>query len=698
MSNTSIPPLPQLPVPPTAGQATPPPVSFQPDGGPLGRAALGALKGAEDAQNPPVYLDDQGNPIKPTTQSTSTYLDEHGNPTPALSPEMQRIAESGAAGVTPGGEMGVGVVKGVLQTADTISHIFHPGSKTALESELTTPVSGQEEAGNILENIVEFVAGDEALKGVSLADKLGIAQKIAKFAEESPKLATALKIGMKAAGTATRQAVVGGTQTLAKGGTPAQAVENAAITGGVGGVLEGGAGTAQAIYKSIIKGSPEAVAAAKEAAVKQGSRLAEDIAGKNVSSAHEVTTDVSDQIAKARDQMHADYDQGVYALGEKVRAAGGVLVKTADSPLQKMAVQLSSDSELPVEMEEAMKGLVPDTARLDPVLKELSAGKTYTWDEVEAIRKKFGDTIRKLPWDNPIRKDLIDIRGSIDDTMEQAARDAKHPEIADEMESIRSVYANKVHAFDTTAIKTLSDKNPDAVAKVLLNKGDTIFRVDTLRQLIGQPNMRVVEGSILKNLIDTSSVTPKEGTIAEFNPMDFIKRFNTLGPDVQHTIWGNNLPQIKELLNVAANIPEGNPVWSKLGAYMSHRAYFDVALSGTALFTGYAMHHMEGPAMILGAVLMLHNPELINYTAKVLRGAAKAIPPAVSGIAASQNAAPQPNAESENMPILFEGHSHIKTSDGKEYYIPTEHLDMARQYDKGLQLLRQAGTPNPAQG
>lgn len=213
--------------------------------------------------------------------------------------------------------------------------------------------------------------------------------------ESSPTLQKVFDIGT----TALRQGTVSGAQTLAEGGTPTQAAENAGIVGTVSagfGALGAGAG---ALYRSIAARTPEAIATAKEAAEKEGSDLAQRIAGGRLGTAHEVAQNVGEQLADAADQMHADYAQGLEQIGQK---AQGVRVPLAGSTLQKTAQDLLSDSSLPAELQTAMKGIVPDAARLDPLLQQFVKGAgDYSWEQMEATRQTIGQTIRKLPADSP---------------------------------------------------------------------------------------------------------------------------------------------------------------------------------------------------------------------------------------------------------------------------------------------------------
>ena len=543
--------------------------------------------------------------------------------------------------------LATGIGKGSAQTMGTVaqaaekyipgaSHI--PGVSAVAEAARTTdmtPHGTAEQVGNIGENILEFISADTALKGLSVAERFGIASRIAKFAETSPTIAKALDIGM----TAIRQGVVGGAQTLAKGGTPTQAAESAGVTTAVSagfGALGAGAG---AIYRAITAQSPEAIAAAKEAAEKEGSDLAQKIAGGNLGTANEVARNVSDKLEQASDAMHADYAQGLAQIGQK---AQGIRVPLAGSPLQKTAQTLLSDSSVPEEIQTALKGVVPDAERLNPLLEQFASGEgNYSWQEMEATRQSIGQTIRKLPFDSPLRPDLIHLRGALDQTMTSAATESGNPEVAQGMQNLRGAYATKVQAFESSAIKSLAEKNPDTVAGALLNK-QSVFNVNTLRSLIGTDNMRPVEGSLLQRLVDNAS------TSGEFNPKSFVGSFNRLGPDVQKAIWGDNLPAVQGFLDTASKVPAGSPVWSGFARYLQHRAMFDVLAGGVIFGAGalgqeFSGKRLLGPAAILAGVVALHNPRVMAEASRFLQlGAAAAAPIAASAMAPGGERPEQP--------------------------------------------------------
>ena len=142
------------------------------------------------------------------------------------------------------GEFGAGIVPGAVEAAGSTiqslpwigKHIISPDAMAA-ERAYFAPGSKAEAAGQaaggVGEGVLEFVLGDEALKGLSIADKIGIAGKIEKVAKESPYIGALLRHGVVAA----RNGTVGTAEALAKGATLPEALKSGAETGLIGGTL-----------------------------------------------------------------------------------------------------------------------------------------------------------------------------------------------------------------------------------------------------------------------------------------------------------------------------------------------------------------------------------------------------------------------------------------------------------------------------
>lgn len=87
-------------------------------------------------------------------------------------------------------------------------------------------------AGATIENILEFAAGDEALKGLSWGEKLTKLSPVAKFMEKYPTIAKIVENGI-------RTGAVGTGQAAAHGADPGEAATAGALTAGTGALLEG---------------------------------------------------------------------------------------------------------------------------------------------------------------------------------------------------------------------------------------------------------------------------------------------------------------------------------------------------------------------------------------------------------------------------------------------------------------------------
>jgi hypothetical protein len=708
--------------PPVPSQSA---AGVQPDGGVLGQMAMGALSaGAKAVNTLPAgatvdtqAMQEQPQQPQPSAQTATLPAGakvDSAPATPSYSPlvlkyaKEQNVSPEDAIkmmkGVNPdvydtsvsgnaAENLGSGFMKGGAKTVGGLTNLAEkiPGVTSAVNEvpalrEMAAASRGEngdiethgamQGVGNVGEDIFEFVLGDEALKGVALADKFKLASKIADLADSSPQLAKVLGYGLNfmkgGGGQAIRQGAVSAAQTIAKGGTARQAGENAALTGGVSGLFSAISAGTDMMYKSILNNTPEEIAAKKLAARQSGEALADKIAGQSVASPYGVAKDTQKALAAAEDGMHADYTQGLHLIGE---AAKDIPIAVKGSALETAAKDIiTGGEETPEAWRDALK--IAGTEQLEPLLGDLAKGKgDYSWAQMESIRSDVGKTIRKMAYDNPVRTDLINIRGAIDQTMEDAAADTGHASVASDMKALRETYATQTKAFEDHAVEMLSDKNPNTVADVLINKHN-IDSVNALRSLIQPKNMQKVEGSLLRSLVDRASTT------GEFDPAAFVKRFNGLGEDVQQAFWGDELPEVKNLLEQAKNVPTGGAIWSGLARYMEHRAIFDFALgglTGVTLWGGGKLsgHELIAPAVIIGGLLMLHNASALKVATRMMKTAASAAAPVAAGTAATN--------PSTSMP---EGYTHVRTSDGAEFYVPIAQVNKAQQLDPNLQIIQ----------
>ena len=156
------------------------------------------------------------------------------------------------------GEFGAGVGEGAISSmGQTIQSLPWVGKKILspeamqAEREYFKPGSAAEKhgqtTGDIAEPILEFVMGDEALKGLAIAEKVGIAGKIAKIAQDSPYIGKILQHGVNAA----RMGTVGATEAAAKGATLPEALKTGAATGIGGEAITAAAEAAPEAIKAV---------------------------------------------------------------------------------------------------------------------------------------------------------------------------------------------------------------------------------------------------------------------------------------------------------------------------------------------------------------------------------------------------------------------------------------------------------------
>jgi hypothetical protein len=243
---------------------------------------------------------------------------------------MAANAATGAMGISPN-PLTAGFVKSAAETAHTLGAVAGKVLPNSLRNSLGLPASFQqpgylessnagESAGKVGEGVVEFVMGDEALKGMSIAAKLGIAQKVAKMAEEYPTIAKALHIGMNATRAATASGAQSGLHDPSTG-----SVETGAAFGA------GGEVTGELAGLGINKLLPRTQAAAETSAAQSLSQAASqrqgaarsvtDLAGRAVDNATGKGVSSASDFKTAADEIKQNFSP-IYDLLRE--ATGGV--------------------------------------------------------------------------------------------------------------------------------------------------------------------------------------------------------------------------------------------------------------------------------------------------------------------------------------------------------------------------------------
>lgn len=255
MSTTSIPPIgsstnPDIkvvgPTPnPLSGQTVP---MFAPSGElgdvPVENAKAARTQGFKDAVGMTASSGDHGYvPVDRVSDALQKGFVLHDS-VAGITPETSRAMNSPETGL-PG--VGAGVAKGATNTmhgalkaaAKYVGGMTDEQAEQAASRALPamTYDTTSQKVGAGIEAVGEFILGDEALKSLSLSQRLGLASKVSEMVEKSPRLAKAVDIGINSL----RQGTVAGGQEFAKTGGDVNAAAKTGATVAAGSALLGGA-------------------------------------------------------------------------------------------------------------------------------------------------------------------------------------------------------------------------------------------------------------------------------------------------------------------------------------------------------------------------------------------------------------------------------------------------------------------------
>jgi hypothetical protein len=258
-------------------------------------------------------------------------------------------------------DMGMGAAKSAGQTGVAILRLpgkILPFTKNAQsEAQLDDwdkklePSNEDQAAGQNVENVLEYVAGDEAIKGLSVTEKLAKFGKLASVLEEYPRLTNIISGALRGAtvgGTVggihhgTEGAIHGAEMGGALGGGGAAAEELSDVVGGaVNDFKASRAARASApdvdtepgVIKQAVQGEKVAQPAAQGAVKKSMSNVAQDegVVSGTKSSIRDSVEDVGDQVyAKSKDMYKQlddasggtwqRFDNKIRAINQRMRS------------------------------------------------------------------------------------------------------------------------------------------------------------------------------------------------------------------------------------------------------------------------------------------------------------------------------------------------------------------------------------------
>lgn len=375
------------------------------------------------------------------------------------------------------------------------------------------------------EALTEFLLGDEALKGLSVADRLMQVGKIHKLIEASPRLMQALKLGTNVGKAATELApeeaallkkyptiarLVGLGMDSVRTGVVAGA-QKTAKTGDVGaGAKEG----AEMGVANTVLGAPLSVAGGaleKAGGIPAVMKRVEDMSA-GLPSKEEIVGRVKDLIDRFHGNLSPDYEAGIQGL---IKDSGGATTMLKDSELQKAALNagkiIPGESKLPGGIQDAMQNIVPGREKIQPLLDELSNPKEATgnWmsgENLIELRQKLGKQMRQLPFDDPNRRIMQELQHGVDGTLQDLFDAAGNKEAGKSYADLRAGYKQKLDLLNSPVVQKLMTSEPgkavNDVGQYLMTGGNSVSKVDALRSVIGDKEMDEVGQNILQHVVN----------------------------------------------------------------------------------------------------------------------------------------------------------------------------------------------------
>lgn len=375
------------------------------------------------------------------------------------------------------------------------------------------------------EALTEFLLGDEALKSLSIADKLTQVGKIHKLIEASPRLMQALKLGTNIGKAATELApeeaallkkypTIARLVGLGMDSVRTGVVGGAQATAKKGDVVEGAKEGLETAVGTGVLGTPFATAGGaleKAGGIPAVMKRVDDFSA-GLPSKEEVVNRVKDLINKFHGDMSPEYESGIQKL---LRDSKEVTTRLQDSELQKAAINASKiipgESKLPGGIQDAMENIVPGREKIQPLLDELikpkeATGNWMSGDNLIELRQKLGKQMRQLPFDDPNRRIMQELQHGVDGTLQDLFTSQGNKASGQEYKELRAGYKQKLDLLNSPVIQKLGTSDPgkavNDVGQYLMTGGNSAAKVDALRSVIGDSAMDEIGTNILQHVVN----------------------------------------------------------------------------------------------------------------------------------------------------------------------------------------------------
>lgn len=414
---------------------------------------------------------------------------EQGNDSPPANPS----GDSGASGYLENqvNDFGVGFGHGVAKTMAGVGHILNkidpstgqlakavaPGVVQNVQNLANEPnQNADQSAGEFMEDATEFLLGDEALKGLSFAEKLKKVAPAIKVLQENPTARKALASAMKTG-------ALSGAQTLAKtGGDVKAAAESAAGGAAAGGLLTAGASK---LGEAIAARAPQAEQVGGETMIPSQGEPAEGVTKANQAAGQNVISDT----AKSAAQQNLTPIVDVPATVAKVNSFGDAadeVDKAAKAGYDKL--NQATGGEFNVVRGEIKTATADMRKAVSPDIRD--AAQIRLDNATSRMNELFDDSDGKID-----RKDWQDAN--------DAWRNAK---------TLRQVHDAVESTFDTDAGFSQRSGTYRGFNGNMLRQ-----KLNRLTQTIGEPELnRVIGRQNLDNLRKVAELTRTNGDRARF--------------------------------------------------------------------------------------------------------------------------------------------------------------------------------------
>lgn len=474
------------------------------------------------------------------------------------------------------GTVSRGMEKGLTETMSGTSQLAqkgiekatgqNPSGKGLFGEAPATPAEteakgGQEWTGKAVENVMEYMAGDEALKALTLPEKLQKIAAVAKFMEQHPYVA-------KMIGSSAKNAAISGTQSAAHGNDFSSGAVTGAISGPVAETVGTGLNKLGSSIASKVAGNATADAADEFGVpLSVGQKTASPIAQKVESVLQKVpwaggkfTQLAGDQNAAIKDAANEIADSiatksGTSATqtGEGIQNAINEAKNTAGKAYADAQQQISDAgaAQLPV----PLKGTISDTAQklLDNIQlpDELSAGikdvqgRQAAVDVLKNLAKDTAEdgTPRSMTWEQArrLKSQLFDLANSgdsnvgtgaikqmtsaLDKSMQDTLVGAGKGDLAQQFQQASNHYRAINDALDTSIVGRLLKQDPIDVGHFLVNNASP-NALNTLKQ-VAPTQMPQIQRGVWEELFNRALNNP-DGVVAG---KVLQKEFQKLGPE-----------------------------------------------------------------------------------------------------------------------------------------------------------------------